>query len=207
MATKLFITATNTNIGKTYTACAILELLGSKGVKIGAFKAVETGVTNIPQDASKMLEICKKYNKNFKNFTPSDICGFTFELPAAPYVADKEGIFSIKIIKDKIEKLDKLCDFLLIEGAGGLYVPLKKSYFVIDLIKELKFKTLLVTPSYLGCINESLLSINALEQAGVDYSWCVNLHKDKESFEKITKPFYDSYFDNWQTLDEFLNRL
>jgi len=207
MATKLFITATNTNIGKTYTACAILEILGSRGVKIGAFKVVETSVTNIPQDAFKMVEICKKYNKNFKNFIPSDICGFTFELPASPYVADKKSIFNIKTIKEKIENIEKLCDFLLIEGVGGLYVPLKKSYFVVDLIKELNVKTLLVTPSYLGCINESLLNINALEHAGIDYNWCVNLYKDKESFKKITKPFYDSYFNNWQTLDEFLKGL
>jgi len=207
MATKLFITATNTNIGKTYASCTILELLGSRGIKIGAFKAVETGVVNIPQDASKMLEICKKYNKNFQNFTPSDICGFTFELAAAPYVADENSILSVDIIKNKISKLEKLCDFLLIEGAGGLYVPLKKEYFLIDLIKELNVKTLLVTPSNLGCINESMFSIKALEKAEIDYEWCVNLYRDKDSFNRVTKPFYDSYFNNWQTLDEFLKGL
>ena len=203
----LFITATNTNVGKTYSGCTILEYLGSMGVKVGAVKPIETGVTNIPQDAANLLKISKKFNKNFKNFSPFDITAYTFSLPAAPFSADKEGIIKIDYIIEKIEKLKKICDFLIIEGAGGLFVPIKKDYFMIDLIKDIGSKALLITPSYLGCINETLLSINALESKEIEYDWCVNLYRDKKEFNLITKPFYDSYFKSWQSLEEYINKL
>jgi dethiobiotin synthetase len=204
MKQKIFVTATNTNIGKTYASVKILEQLGKQGVKIGAFKPIETGVDNIPQDALKLLEVCQKYNTNFKNLTPFDITSYTFTLPAAPFSADSKGIIDITKIREKIVKLEAKCDFLLIEGAGGLMVPIKKSYFMIDLIKDLNCQTLLVTPSHLGCINETLLSIKALENRDIEYNWCVNLYKDKESFAKTTKPFYDEYFKEWQTLQEYI---
>jgi dethiobiotin synthetase len=204
MKKKIFITATNTNIGKTYTSVKLLEHLGKSGVKIGAFKPIETGVDNIPQDANKLLKICKKYNKNFKDLTPFDITAYTFKLPAAPYSADINSTIDISKIKDKIMQLELLCDFLLIEGAGGLMVPILKDYFMLDLIKDLNIDTLLVTPSHLGCINETLLSINTLKSSNVEFDWCVNIHNDKESFAKVTKPFYDSYFKEWKSLDSYI---
>jgi len=206
MAKKLFITATNTNIGKTYATINLIHKLGSMGIKVGAIKPIETGVDNIPQDAKELLTAIKQYNKNFINFTPKDICTYTFSLPAAPFCATNKPIDISKIV-DKIKEIETLCDILIIEGAGGLMVPINKNYFMLDLIKELNCPTLLVTPSYLGCINETMLSINALEQNNINYNWCVNLYKDKESFDRVTKPFYDAYFDSWQTLDEYINSL
>jgi len=206
MAKKLFITATNTNIGKTYSSIKILHKLGTLGIKVGAIKPIETGVDNIPQDANKLLTVVKQYNKNFEKFTPKDICAYTFSLPSAPFCATKEDINIPKIL-DKIRELDSLCDFLLIEGAGGLMVPINKNYFMIDLIKDLNCPTLLVTPSYLGCINETMLSIELLQKNNINFNWCVNLYKDKDSFANVTKPFYDAYFNSWQTLDEFVDTL
>ena len=204
MAKKLFITATGTNVGKTYASCKILEHLGRQGVKIGAVKPIETGVSSVPADANKLLKICQKYNPNFRELEPLDICAYTFALPAAPYSADSENIIKIENIKDKIAELDALCDYLIIEGAGGLYVPIKSNYFMIDLIKELECQTVLVTPSHLGCINETLLSLKALDSSGIDYSWCVNLYKDREEFTQTTKPFYDDYFKQYDKLEDLL---
>ena len=204
MAKKLFITATGTNVGKTYASCKILEHLGRQGVKIGAVKPIETGVSGVPTDANKLLKICQKYNSKFRELEPLDICAYTFALPAAPYSADTKNIIKIENIKEKIAELEALCDYLIIEGAGGLYVPIKSNYFMIDLIKELECQTLLVTPSHLGCINETLLSIKALESFGIRYDWCVNLYKDKEEFTQTTKPFYDNYFGRWSKLEDLV---
>ena len=204
MAKKLFITATGTNVGKTYASCKILEHLGRQGIKIGAVKPIETGVSTVPADADKLLKICQKYNPNFRKLEPLDICAYTFALPAAPYSADTKNIIKIENIKEKIAELEALCDYLIIEGAGGLYVPIKSNYFMIDLIKELECQTLLVTPSHLGCINETLLSIKALESFGIRYDWCVNLYKDKEEFTQTTKPFYDNYFGRWSKLEDLV---
>ncbi len=204
MAKKLFITATNTNIGKTYTSIQILNHLGKKGLKVAAIKPIETGVNKIPFDAKLLLETCKKYNKDLKNLNPFDICAYTFSLPAAPFCADNKGIINIANILKKIKEIEQFCDFLIIEGAGGLFVPITKDFFMIDLIKLINAKTLLVTPSKLGCINETLLSINALKNKKIDFDWCVNLYEDKESFNIITKPFYDAYFKKWYFFEEYL---
>lgn len=204
MAKKLFITATNTNIGKTYSACKILESLGKQGIKIGAVKPIETGVVNTPQDASKLLNICKKYNPNFKNLTPQDICAYTFTLPSAPFSADTKGAIEVNKIIDKVKEISKLCNYLIIEGAGGLYVPIKKDFFMIDLIATLNIQTLLITHDKLGCINDTLLSINALKNRDIEFNWCVNFFENKKSFNKTTKDFYDSYFDKWYSLNDIL---
>ena len=200
----LFITATGTNVGKTHTTLKLIEALASKGHSIGVFKPIETGVTDMAPDATILLEACQKVNKNFKGLTIQDITSYTFELPAAPFCADIDNILNLKQIIEKHEELSKLCDILLIEGAGGLMVPITKEYMMINLIKELNTKTLLVTPSRLGCINDTLLSILALRTFDIDFEWCVNLYEDRENFNQVTKPYYDAVFPEWWSVDEGL---
>ena len=88
-------------------------------------------------------------------------------------------------------------------------VPITKEYMMINLIKEIDAKTLLVTPSRLGCINDTLLSILALRTLDIDFDWCVNLYEDKEDFSKVTQPYYDEVFPEWWSiengLDKYLN--
>ena len=200
----LFITATGTNVGKTYTTLKLIETLASKGYSVGVFKPIETGVTHTAPDATILLEACQKVNKNFKDLKTLDITAYTFELPAAPYCADINKTIDIQHIIDKHEELSKLCDILLIEGAGGLMVPITKEYMMINLIKELNAKTLLVTPSRLGCINDTLLSILALRTFDIDFDWCVNLYDNKEDFNQITKPYYDAVFPKWWSINDGL---
>ena len=200
----LFITATGTNVGKTHTTLKLIETLAAQGKKVGVFKPIETGVTDTAFDATILLEACKKVNENFKNFKPKDITAYTFPLPAAPFCADVEQSIQIKNIIEKHEELSKLCDILLVEGAGGLMVPITKEYMMINLIKELNAKTLLVTPSRLGCINDTILSILALKTFDIDFDWCVNLYEDKEDFKEVTQPYYDVVFPEWWFGDEGL---
>jgi len=202
----LFITATGTNVGKTYTTLKLIEALASKGVKVGVFKPIETGVTHTAPDATILLEACQKVNENFKALNISDITAYTYPLPAAPFCADVDKTIDLKKIIDKHEALSKLCDVLLIEGAGGLMVPITKEYMMINLIKDLNAKTLLVTPSRLGCINDTILSIMALKTFDVAFDWCVNLHEDKEAFAEVTQPYYDEVFSQWWSVDEGLKR-
>lgn len=208
----LFITATGTNIGKTYTTVKLIETLASQGHAVGVYKPIETGVIdNNPLDATILLETCKKVNEQFKDLTPQDITAYTFPLPAAPFCADREKHIDLKKIIEKYETLSKRCDILLVEGAGGLMVPITKEYMMINLIKDLNLKTLLVTPSRLGCINDTLLSILALNTFDIDFDWCVNIHEDKKSFHEVTKPYYDAVFPKWWSvekgLDNYVNQL
>ena len=198
----LFVTATNTNIGKTYTTIKLIETFAKQGILVGVCKPIETGVTDEPLDAKLLLETVQKYNDNFKTLKPTDITAYTFKLPAAPFCADQQKNIKIENIKAKINKLQGLCDLLIIEGAGGLMVPITANYKMIDLIQELKCKTLLVTPSKLGCINDTLLSIEALKNRDIEFDWCVNLHEDEDKFKEVTQPFYDEVYPDWWSLEE-----
>ena len=202
----LFITATGTNVGKTYTTLKLIETLADRGLTVGVFKPIETGVQNTPPDASLLLKTCQKVNEKFKDFTPRDITAYTFPLPAAPFCADVEHTIDIQKIINKHEELSKLCDILLIEGAGGLMVPITKEYMMINLIKELGAKTLLVTPSRLGCINDTVLSILALKTFDIEFDWCVNLYEDKKDFKEVTQPYYDEVFPEWWSVEGGLQK-
>jgi len=202
----LFITATGTNIGKTHTTVQLIEAFAAKGLSVGAFKPIETGVSTFPHDASLLLKVCQKVNKNFKDLNPEDITAYTFPLPAAPFCADiNQEIIIEKIIK-KYHELSQLCDILLVEGAGGLMVPVTKDFMMIDLAKKLKAKVLLVTPSRLGCINDTLLSMEALRSRDMAFEWCVNLFEDRESFSEVTQPFYDEVFPDWWSVETGIKR-
>jgi dethiobiotin synthetase len=200
----LFVTATNTDIGKTYATLRLIEEFSKEGIRVGVCKPIETGVLNQPLDATKLLTKAQKYNKDFQNLQPKDITAYTFPLPASPFCADKNSLIKIDKIKHKITQLSKLCDLLIVEGAGGLMVPITKEYMMIDLAKELNSKLLLVTPSKLGCINDTLLNIELLKNRDVDFDWCVNLFQDKEHFAQVTQPFYNVKFPNWWTLQKDL---
>jgi dethiobiotin synthetase len=201
----LFIVATNTDVGKSYASQKLIEALSKEGLRIGAFKPIETGVkNNEPLDATALLNSVKLYNKAFTDLSPKDITAYTFKLPAAPFVADVNKEIDIELILTKKAQLQELCDILIIESAGGLMTPINEEYKMIDLIKTLGAKTLLVTPSKLGCINDTLLAMEALKRREIEYDWCVNLYKDKEHFDTITKPYYDALFPLWWSLQEGL---
>ena len=200
----LFVTATNTDIGKTYASLRLIEGFAKEGIRVGICKPIETGVINEPIDATKLLKKVQQYNNEFCSLKPKDITAYTFTIPASPFCADIDKIIDIKKIKQKIMELSKLCDLLIIEGAGGLMVPITQNYMMIDLVKELNSTLLLVTPSKLGCINDTQLSIEMLKQREINFDWCVNMFKDKDKFQETTQPFYDNVFPRWWILQENL---
>ena len=199
----IFVTATNTNIGKTYACEKLILSLVSKGFKVGYFKPFESGViNNQPLDGIAMLNLVKQYNKNFANITINDVVPYQFELPASIFVAKQEIQINIDFLLEKKKYLEQFCDILVIEGAGGLMVPIQKDLFIIDIIKIFKSYCILIVPSYLGSINDNLLSQEALKNRDIKYSWLINLYKDKDTFDKITLPFYKSYFKKIEFLND-----
>lgn len=129
----IFISGTGTNIGKTYINMRLNVLLMERGYNIISIKPIETGVgtNDLPCDA-----LLHAQNQSTKKDI-KDICFYTFALPSAPFVADSQGEIDLDFLKRKIFALEKECNILMIEGAGGLFVPIKKDYFFIDLIKDL----------------------------------------------------------------------
>jgi len=192
-----FITATNTDVGKTKASEIFLNKFASQNKRVGYFKPIETGVIEKPLDGTLMFDLAKLLNSDFNELNINDIVPYQFKLPAAPFVANKNNInIDINFIKEKINYLHQFCDVLIIEGAGGLYVPIKKDYFMIDLIKDINpTNTFLIVPSKLGSINETMLNIDFLLKNKIKFEWYINLYKDKKEFEEVTLPFYNAYFD------------
>jgi dethiobiotin synthetase len=184
----IFITATNTDIGKTYTTIKLAKVLLRRGYKVGVFKPIETGVVeDKPLDGIKLL----KASKN-KDISLDDVVPIKFTLPASPYVAKGDKKIDFKKIVNSYKRIKSNSDIVLVEGAGGLLVPVEENFFMIDFIELLNIdKTLLVTSNSLGSINDTLLSINLLKQRDIDFIWAVNEFKEsRENFEKVTLPFY-----------------
>ncbi|NQY93525.1 MAG: dethiobiotin synthase [Campylobacteraceae bacterium] len=198
----LFVTATNTDVGKTYACEKILIKLANQGYKVGYFKPFETGVINNPLDGSAMLELTQVLNPEFLGVTINDVVPYQFKLAAAPYIAKGDISIDIEFLHEKKKYLEQFCDILIIEGAGGLLVPIDENLFIIDLIKAFEAYTLLVVPSNLGSINDNLLSQEALKNRGIEYTWLINLYRDKQSFGEVTLPFYKKYFKEIEFLDK-----
>ncbi|WP_321779119.1 dethiobiotin synthase [Sulfurimonas sp.] len=191
MKKQIFVTATNTDIGKTYTTKLLLKEYASRGLRVGVMKPIETGVLDgFCPDGEELLSLVKELNIEFKDISVNDIVPIQYELAAAPFVASRNTPLDLKKIDNTIQKLENLCDVLIIEGAGGLYVPIDENTMIIDLIKYLDASTLLVTHCSLGCINDTLLSKKALESKKIKHTIAFNIRDDEASFSKISQPYF-----------------
>lgn len=208
MSKRIFITATNTDIGKTYASTLLLKEYASQGLKVGVFKPIETGVETEPLDGTKLFDLAKGLNPALSSLSIHDIVPYQFSLPAAPYVAKGETEIDLSFLEAKLQEIEKHCDIVLIEGAGGLMVPVEKDLFMVDFISFFKAVPLLVCPSRLGSINDTLLSRHLLESRNISYVWAINLYADADSFDEVTAPFYQKNFLSLQNdIKEISNKL
>ena len=190
MTKRIFVTATNTDIGKTYTTKLILQEFAARGLRVGAIKLIETGVIHTAPDAQELFRLCKVLNPAFKNLCLEDIVPITYALPSAPYIASSKKTLDLSKLEQAVQKLENLCDVLIMEGAGGLYVPIDKEFMMIDMIRHFDAKALLVTHCSLGCINDTLLSEMALKNKNIPFTTVFNCKKTDTNFRTISEPYF-----------------
>ncbi|MCJ7766503.1 MAG: dethiobiotin synthase [Thiovulaceae bacterium] len=201
MAKRIFITATNTDIGKTYVTMHLLEQYAAMGYRVGVIKPIETGVETLPLDGTKLLALVRSLNPAMSAIDMDDIVPIQFELAAAPYCANGAHRIDLAAVDRAIEKIEPLCDILIIEGAGGLYVPIDKETMMIDLIERYGAKALLVSHCRLGCINDTILSIKAMQAKVLDFIWTLNCHHDDQSFHQLSEPYFRDNFPDFTIFD------
>ena len=190
MKKRIFVTATNTDIGKTYTTLLLLKEFASRGLKVGAIKLIETGVVGIAPDAELLLESLKELNPAFRDIKVEDIVPITYPLGAAPFVASHRKPLDLPKLNAAVKRIEKLCDVLIIEGVGGLYVPIDDEYMMIDMIEYFQTQALLVTHCSLGCINDTLLSEKALKDKKLKFVTAFNCKKSDVDFNNISEPYF-----------------
>lgn len=207
MAKRIFITATNTDIGKTYVTEHLLKHFNGMGFKVGVIKPIETGVKESPIDGSLLLSLVQSLNPAMTAVDISDIVPIQFQLPAAPYCANNARPIDLSVVDAAIAKIEPLCDILLIEGAGGLYVPVDQETMMIDLIERFDAKALLVSHCRLGCINDTILSINAMKARKLDFVWTLNCHTDDTSFKHVSEPYFRDTYPDYTVFDRDIEKV
>ena len=163
-----FITGTDTDVGKTYVSGCIALSLRQQGLTVTPRKPIASGC--LPQADGSLLSEDALFLQQATQTkdTLQIICPFQFEAAISPHTAIKQANLDIRI-----SDLAKACDvpdseFALVEGAGGFYSPLALDGLNKDLAVELDYPVILVVANRLGCINQALLSIGAIEQSGLD---------------------------------------
>lgn len=207
MAKRIFVTATNTDIGKTYTSVLLMHAFARMGLRVGAYKPIETGVTATAPDGELLFKTALKLNPLLAPLSLSDIVTLTFPLPAAPFVANEGKNIPLSLFDAPLKKIETLCDVVIIEGAGGLMVPIDEETMMIDLPRHFGAVTLLVTHCRLGCINDTLLSLRALENAKVPHLWGFNCKNGKEDFVLTSFPYFNRRYDRLYFIDDDIDAI
>ena len=164
MAKSYFITGTGTGVGKTIATAGIAGLFAAMGRKVSIMKPCQTGIQDSEPD---ILTAHRLFPGLFE--LPADIsCPYTFSFPASPALAaSHEG--KVIAIKEIIHAYDaaistKGLELLLVEGAGGLMVPITARHMMIDIPAILKIPAILVADAGLGTVNHTLLGIEAMKR-------------------------------------------
>lgn len=169
----LFVTGTDTGVGKTLVACALVRALRARGVDAGAMKPVETGVGEAgPLDAIALRDAAGGVDPL------EDVCPQRFALPAAPTVAaEAEGRrVDLDAIRQAFARLSARRDLLVVEGAGGLLVPAAKGATMADLAREMQLPLLVVARATLGTVNHTWLTLEAARARGLAVAGVVVSH-------------------------------
>jgi len=166
----IFIAGTDTGVGKTIVAGLLGQYLGSVGKRVVTQKWVQTGVKRFGgADLATHLKLMGKSKEDFGD-NLSLMMPYSFRASASPHLAariENRKIDSTKI-KRSVKELSRRFDFVIIEGTGGLLVPLGGGKLLIDIVKGLGIPVLVVVKNRLGAINHTLLSIEALKNRGIE---------------------------------------
>ncbi|MDA1477167.1 dethiobiotin synthase [Bacillus changyiensis] len=183
----IFVTGTDTGVGKTIISCGIAALLKEKNIDVGVFKPFLSGISrDNPQSDTALLK-----QMSHTCLTHEEITPFEYKEPLAPYVAAKqEGkMVSINEVINHWNKIKKQHDYVIVEGAGGIAVPLGENYLVAHLIKALQLPVLIVARPDLGTINHTFLTVQYAKQLGLQIAGIViNGRSERPNLDEKTNP-------------------
>ncbi len=164
-----FITATDTGVGKTVITAALIKAIGILGLRPCGMKPIETGCIKegdvlIPSNGM-FIKAIAHMEEDIRFISPC-----CFKSPLAPFPASEiEGIsVNLERIKRAYTELSKNYDAVVVEGIGGLLVPIKRDYFVLDLIREFGLPVIVVSRPGLGTINHTMLTVNYAIKEGLE---------------------------------------
>lgn len=199
----LFVTGIDTGIGKSYATAFLLQQMRREGLRVVSQKPVQTGCLGSSEDLAThdFLAGCEPNSEDADNFR----CSYLFPYPASPHLAAE--IADTQIDPERIDADTKALlalgyDRVLMEGAGGLMVPLTRDLLTIDFISDRDYPVALVTGGRLGSINHTLLSIEALEHRDIRIEYILFNHFGdaseaiKQDTEHFLRRFAETHLPN-----------
>ncbi|MFJ5759187.1 dethiobiotin synthase [Neobacillus sp. NPDC093182] len=161
----IFVTGTDTGVGKTIIACGLAAVLKEERFDVGVFKPLLSGISR--DDPESDTSLLKKMSQTY--LSHEDITPFQYKEPLAPYVAGKlEGkLIDIEEVLQHWEMIRVKHQYFIVEGAGGISVPLGENFLVSDLMKALELPIVIVARPNLGTINHTFLTVQYAKSIGL----------------------------------------
>ena len=208
MKQAFFITGTDTGVGKTHVACKLIADYVAQGYNVVGMKPVAAGCELV--DGEWINEDVVKLEAASNVQAPRELINpYSFKEAIAPHIAAEKAGVEIKIEKivQAYLQLASMADVVIVEGAGGLLVPLNDTQNMADLVAVLNIPIILVVGMKLGCINHSLLTVEAIKSRNLNlHGWVANRIDPEmpflqENIQTLTKqlelaPMFESKWDN-----------
>ncbi len=189
MTKAIFVTATGTDVGKTYISALIVKKMRELGYNCGYFKPALSGaeIVNgklVPGDCAYVLKTAKI------NAEPMNYVSYVFKTAVSPHLASEieKNQINIEKIKSDFERIKKEYDFVVVEGAGGIICPfnLKEQKLMLpDVIKSLGLDILIVASASLGTINSTVLTAEYAKQHNINVKGIILNNYDETDFMQI----------------------
>jgi dethiobiotin synthetase len=187
MMNGIFVTGTDTDVGKTIISSGLAAVLNEKKIDVGVFKPLLSGISR--EDPASDTSLLKKLSKTTLSY--EEITPFAFKEPLAPYVAGKlegKNVTSEEVL-NHWEKIRRKHEFFIVEGAGGISVPLGKQFLVSDLIKAMQLPLVIVARPNLGTVNHVFLTVQYAKSLGLPVAGVViNGISDHPDLAEKTNP-------------------
>jgi dethiobiotin synthetase len=156
----LFVTGTDTGVGKTHTVTMLLRLARAAGLRCAGMKPICCGDR---ADAEQLLAASSS------GLTIDEVNPVWLKTPAAPLAAAlvEDVAIEPRELVARLEELQRRFDFVVVEGAGGWLVPIRQNYFISDLAADMKLPVLVVVHNRLGCLNHTMLTLRGISSRGL----------------------------------------
>ena len=199
MKTKaLFVTGTDTGVGKTVISAALTQALVARGLRVAVMKPVASGSDPTPAGLRNSDAVTLMAAANVP--APYEVVNpYCFLPPVSPHIAAREAgvTIDLTLLRSRFDSLASVSDYVVVEGAGGWLAPISDAATMADLAAALSLPVLLVVGMRLGCLNHALLTFESLTTRGVRFAgWIAN----------AIDPHFDRPAENLATLITRLGR-
>ena len=183
MLKSLFVTGTDTDVGKTYVTAGLAITLRKLGIDVGVMKPFAAGYPQKKGFQSEDVEILSRSASvaDSENLLNPQF----FPIPASPYTAWKNLRTkpNVSVVLKSFKNLSKSHSMLLVEGMGGVMTPILKDYFVTNLIKEMKIPAIVVTRTKIGSINHTIMTVKMCEKYRIPLRGIIISNFDSDGYD------------------------